>query len=221
MLDVLTQELLKYLGLLATTWMSGNGALVLERVPANVVVSPVAQAKSGFFESERVELYRLLAHDQRSEVRARLKGWLTRNEQLTELRQLAEDEHPDVQTLTASALREKLQRAQPEDQTGWATLFALALKPGPRLTLANALNENVPGETDYLYVLANDANIDVREAAVDATLTQLHKALAFGSTQGLQDALKDVLESRLHDPVPAIRKMARRGFVRASTNAPT
>lgn len=212
---MLKQELLKYLGLLATTWMSRDVALQLERVPAEIVIDTVGQARNAFDEAKRLDLYRLLAQDQRGEIRAHLKQWLIDDEHLSDLRRLALDADPRVQALTADALNTKLRGARPEDQEAWATLFALALEPGPRLTLAQALDESVPGETDYLYVLANDGDVAVRHAALRTTLRRVEQTQARTLLERREDFC-DIFESRLHDPVRAVRKKARRGLARSS-----
>ncbi len=208
---MLKQDLLKYLGLLATTWISRDATLQLERVPAGIVIETVSQSRRAFDEPERIDLYRLLAQDERSEVRDYLKRWLIDDKHLSDLRKLAEDTDPRVQALTAEILRAKLFRAHPDDQTAWATLFALALEPGPRLTLAKALDGNVPGEADYLYVLANDGDVSIRQKALDTTLRRVDRSPQLE----LREGFLDIFESRLHDPVRTVRKKARRGFVRA------
>lgn len=214
--DMLTQDLLKYLGILATTWMSRNVAPELVRIPAEVVVEAVGQSRGAVGEVDRLSLYRLLAQDQRQEVRDHLRKWLVDDKYLTDLRNLAEDSDPRVRALAAEALREKLSRARPDEQTAWATLFALSLESGPRLALANALDGNVPDEADYLYVLANDADVAVRHAALNATLRRAERVRAAESGVETQEAFADIFESRLTDPVRTIRKKARRGFAEAS-----
>lgn len=214
--DMLAQELLKYLGILATTWMSRNVAPELMRVPAEMVVETVRQSRSTVDEAHRLGLYRLLAQDQRQEVRGHLRQWLIDDKYLTDLRKLAEDSDHRVRALAADALREKLFRARPDEQTAWATLFALSLESGPRWALASALDGNVPDESDYLYVLANDGDVSVRKAALDATLRGAERARSSENGIESREAFVDIFESRLQDPVRTIRKKARRGFADAS-----
>jgi hypothetical protein len=210
------QDLLKYFGILATSWVGGDLALELERVPASAVIEVVDEARHGFSDADRVSLYRLLAHDGRLEVYSRLKQSLARDNQLTALRQLAEYEDPEVQAVAVDALRMALNEAGVEERTALATSFALALSKGPRLTLARALSGNVEGEEDYLYVLANDADPQIRLAAVEGSrrlLAERTSTEELGPESG--HAIAEIFESRLHDSVSAIRKQARRGFARA------
>jgi hypothetical protein len=213
---MLTQDLLKYLGILATTWMSRNVAPELERVPAEIVVEAVEQSRGSVGEADRLGLYRLLAQDQREEVRGHLRKWLRDDKHLTDLRKLAEDSDERVRALAADVLREKLARARPDEQTAWATTFALSLESGPRLALARALGGNVPDEADYLYVLANDGDASVRMAALEATLRLAQAARATEKGTEIRESFVDIFESRLEDPVRTIRKKARRGFTQAS-----
>lgn len=209
---MLSHELLKYLGVFATTWMSGDVGVELERLPTDVVISAVDDAKYSFPEAERVSLYRMLAHDGRKEVYLRLKSSLIDSDKLTELRLLSEDEDPNVQQVTADALRSRLDRSKPDEQTRVATLFALSLRAGPRMTLARALDGNVPHETDYLYVLANDANVRIRTIALESSRRMLTRETLSKNTPEVQEGLRELFETRLHDPVEAVRKLARRGY---------
>ncbi len=212
---MLTQELLKYLGILATSWMSRDAVLDLERVPTWSVVDSVNESRSALNQPDRVAIYRLLAKDQRQEVRARLTQVLMEDQHLGDVHHLAEELDPRVQALAAEVLRIRLAQAPPELRTEVATLFALSLKPGPRLTLARALHGNVPAECDFLYVLANDANALVRDAALSVTLENLGRSPEPGISCQTGGGVLDVVESRLHDPSARIRKKARRGFIQA------
>jgi hypothetical protein len=211
------QELLKYFGVLATTWVGGDLDLALERVPSGVIMGAVDAAQNSLSVTERVDLYRFFAHDSRTEVHSRLKESLTEQRQLSELRLLAEDRDPDVQEIVVSALRTRLQSAAPEGRANLATSFALALSPGPRVALAKALPGNIPGETDYLYVLAQDADPNVRLAAVEASGRLLRTPTRVEESRSTQLAsVREVFETRLFDPEGSVRKQARRGYAEAS-----
>jgi len=210
---MLAQELLKYFGVLATAWAGGDLGTELERVPTAVVVGAVDEAQRTFDETDRVNLYRLLAHDARPEVYSRLRKSLASDQRLSSLRLLAQDDDPEVQGIVVDALRMRLSRANLEERTRLATSFALATGSGPRLILARSLSGSVPGEVDYLYVLANDADPRVRRAAVEAT----RRLLSVPVNETTSDpqtlaAIGEVFETRLHDSEDGIRKQARRAY---------
>jgi hypothetical protein len=189
---------------------SGAAAAELAELPSEVLADLVAEIEQSDEERGiKLGVLRLLAHDPRGEVRARVVEaaaclWPESREAALELvRALGSDREDKVRVAAANSLTRLLYLASPAERVELVCSWTIAEGAPERLSMARALSSRVPVLVADLALrqLATDGDPEIRAAAIRAAL------------QRYEDdprTYRHLGQEHLRDPDRAVRRAARR-----------
>jgi hypothetical protein len=189
---------------------SAQAKTELAELPSELLADLVSEVEqSDADRGSRLGVLRLLAHDERDEVRARVAeaaSWLWSSDDpsaLDLLRSLVHDPASKVRAAAANGLTRALYLASPVERVELVCNFATSASAAERLAVARALSSRVPVLVADLALeqLANDSEAEIRAAAVRAALERLEEA---------PDTYRRLAQDLREDSDRSVRRAARR-----------